>query len=661
MKKEKIVVPQEEEETKPMSLTKSIMNALAEGSVERLSFESSPDNVNTYAGIYKQKTRLVPDAICKRIAIQDSLVSNIVRARQNHMSMFGRPRPDRHSFGFIIKANTGVIDGFDDDQKKKFNEQVERAVKLLTTCGHTDYLADRQKITFSQFLSESARSAVVNGRIATEIVWAIGEDGEKKFSHFCVVDGGTIYYAAHHDHAQEAVRRNAYNLLCNVTGKKLEKEKFVNDEYAWVQVVDGRPVQVFTSDELKCYNFYPAPDVELDGYPVTPIDTVVSAITTHLNIVTHSKLYFQNGRASRGMLLFKSDDITPKSIAAIKQQFNASINNVNNSWRMPVFGCGANDDITWQPLDTGGTKDMEFQYLCDLNAREILTAFMMSPDELPGWSYLSRGTNNQALSESNNEYKLSAARDVGIRPLVLGFEDFINTEIFPLIAPELSKISRIQLVGLESENPEKEAVRIQQDMGLWETYDGILSRVERSPVGEKWGGALPLNPTIKSYLDQYFTVGEILAKFCDRPEAAKDPALAYRRDPFFFQWHQLMMQQQMQQEQMQQQQMQMQQQEQGQQQGGQQGQQDQPHVGGQNNPEKTERQKTDAQEEASAGELARSLDLAMEEFSKSESQLPHEQKIALAQQRATVKFFMRGWLEDVDATVQEILKAAKKA
>lgn len=44
----------------------------------------------------------------------------------------------------------------------------------------------------------------------------------------------------------------------------------------------------------------------------------------------------------------------------------------------------------WEPIDWGaiGRIDAEFKYLTDMNAREILSAFMMSPDELPGWSYL---------------------------------------------------------------------------------------------------------------------------------------------------------------------------------------------------------------------------------------------------------------------------------
>jgi hypothetical protein len=55
-------------------------------------------------------------------------------------------------------------------------------------------------------------------------------------------------------------------------------------------------------------------------------------------------------------------------IGRIRQQFNASINSVNNAWRMPVFGVGKEDDqITWSPIDQG-QRDAEFQYLSDSNA-----------------------------------------------------------------------------------------------------------------------------------------------------------------------------------------------------------------------------------------------------------------------------------------------------
>jgi hypothetical protein len=156
------------------SLTKSILNILdgGENNISRLAFETDPRQFNNFAGVYHAKLKLIPDTILKRIAIQDSLVASIVRARQNHLTSFGRPRPDRFSSGFIIKPNTGTLDKLDAEGKKKFAEQVERAIKLISTCGHTEGQPDEYQKTFSEYLGLSVRSAVVCGRIATEIVYA---------------------------------------------------------------------------------------------------------------------------------------------------------------------------------------------------------------------------------------------------------------------------------------------------------------------------------------------------------------------------------------------------------------------------------------------------------------------------------------------------------
>jgi hypothetical protein len=412
---------------------------------------------------------------------------------------------------------------------------------------------------------------------------------------------------------------------------------------------------------MRVRNFYKVPDVELDGYPVTPIDTVISAITTHINITTHNKLYFQSGRASRGMLVIKSDDVNPSVVHNIKQQFNASINNVNNSWRMPVFGCGSDEEINWQAIDSGGGRDMEFQYLTDMNAREILSAFMMSPDELPGWSYLSRGTNNQALSESNNEYKLEAARDLGIRPLISTFEDFINAHLLPLIDPDLAVKAKVRLVGLDSDNPEKEAVRTTQDMQIWMAMDDVMERVEKKPIGKAFGGTIPLNPAFQAILDKYFTVGQILERFCDVKGAASDPQYAWRNNPLWLQWF------------MAQQQAQMAAQAPQPPPGGGGGGSDASGAppgaagpqgsggppGGQSPQPQQPEQKS---EDPSAVEaLGHNVDAAIAALRKTEASLPPGKRRLIAQADHTIDFFMRGWARDATHALNEITTLASQA
>jgi len=63
--------------------------------------------------------------------------------------------------------------------------------------------------------------------------------------------------------------------------------------------------------------------------------------------------------------------------------------------------------------------------------------------------------NGFVVHNSNNEYKLEAHRDVGIRPLVAQFEDFVNGCLFPLMDEELSELCYVSLSGLDAETAGK--------------------------------------------------------------------------------------------------------------------------------------------------------------------------------------------------------------
>ncbi len=660
------------------TLSKSILNVLNGGpghTIERLAFETNPSINNTYASIFKAKVKLLPDTVLKRIAIQDSLVAAIVNARSAMLQSFGRPQPDRHSTGFKIEPLDGLFEKMDEEQKADFQKRVDAVQKKIVTCGSTANIKADNHMTFAQFLGMCTRNAVVTGRVAVEIIRALNQaTGEMEFHSFRPIDAGTIYRAAPYIEAAESVRKEALHYLEQIKNKDFLPEKFTAEEYAWIQVVEGgTPVQAFTAGECLVYNFYPVTDIELDGYPLTPIDTAIADITTHINITNHNKLYFQTGRAARGMLVVKSEDVNEHVITNIKQQFNASINSVSNAWRMPVFGVGAEDEISWVPIDSG-SRDMEFQYLSDSNSRVILSAFQMSPEELPGYAHLSRGTNNQALSESNNEYKMEAARDVGLRPLVSNFEDFFNQRIFPLLDPVLAQICVLKFIGLDSETAEKESIRLQGDQTIHMTYDEVHESVEKEPVGMSIGGAIPLNPGYQQLIDKYFSVGQILERFCGVKGASKDPKLAYFRDPFWFQFQQLQQQaQQMQQQQAQAQQAAAQGQPPPGQDGGGSGDSGSggdapegsagPTNGGANQGPSdgsgTEGSAPGGAQDSGAEDLSRSLDQVIDTLSKGEKHLPPSRRRLLHQQHVTVTKFMQHLEKDLQEMNRDVLEIAK--
>lgn len=202
--------------------------------------------------------------------------------------------------------------------------------KKMFNCGDTDGFKQRELMTFSEFLVRIVQDGLVLGRFATEIVREKDFKG-KELIYFRPVDAGTIYRIvpkAKKDQNDELLRKQSKKLLQSTKVQPVNIPMVEKEEFAYAQVINGIKRQVFTEKELVVTNLYPSNDVELNGYPVTPIDKVIADILTHINITTHNKLYFQSGRAARGMLIINSNAIDDETLEDLRQQFNASINGV---------------------------------------------------------------------------------------------------------------------------------------------------------------------------------------------------------------------------------------------------------------------------------------------------------------------------------------------
>ena len=364
----------------------------------RLAFQVDPNDANYgIMSTYRQKTGLTPDQILKRIAGPqgDDLVNQILQARSNTMASFGRPRTNRFSVGFEFQQ-LHPEDQETPEHQRQVQKRIEKMKEVIWNCGSNHIANETWHPNLSQFLKMITRDGLTYGRFAVEFIYP--KDGSDTCQAFRAVDAGTIYQIIPSASQDQQQRMAALKQLESLENLQFDIAKYEKDEYKWVQVINGNPVQVFSESELVVYNLFPVTNIEYNGYPLTPVDQALNAIITHISITLHNKLFFENGRAARGMLVFKSDDIDEAAIQKIRNQFHASINSVKNSWRMPVFGVGSEDDIQFQSLDSAG-RDKEFQFLSDDTARVVLGAFQMSPEELPGYAHLSRGSNSQALSE----------------------------------------------------------------------------------------------------------------------------------------------------------------------------------------------------------------------------------------------------------------------
>lgn len=514
-----------------------------------LAFTENPAPSDNYLGLYKSKRRLLPDEVLKQIRITDHLVAAILRARGSMMSLFGHLRKDRFDIGVEVAIKPEFFKVLTPEQYEKVASRMKRFEQLLLNCGHTEGLENQEKLTLAEFMGIQSQNGLTFGRFATEVIYnregQPDSDGNYPFHRFRPTDVATIVRAVRKgEYVGNNLRTTAIRALESITGEKIniDMENLREDKYAWLQVIDGTPRQAFTHDEMLVFNLFPSTDIEHNGYPVSPLDTVVSSVTTHISIDAYKKLYFQNGRASKGMLVIQSDEVDQQVLDDMKMQFNASINSVSNSFRTPIFGIGKEDNVEWLSMMGEGMHDSDFQFMYDQIARNIMSAFSISPDELPGYSHLSRGTNSQTLSESNNEFKLTAARDTGLRPLILKFQTFFNQRLFPIMDPLLAKICEVKFSGIDAQSKEQESTRLQQDMAIHMTYDETLRQADKEPIGQALGGKFPFNERWQLIADKYLNVSEIRGPLMGDPSSWVDPLLKFKRDPFFLQWLQLLSQ-----------------------------------------------------------------------------------------------------------------------
>jgi hypothetical protein len=497
----------------------------------------------SFEGLTKIPRGLIPDHIKKQIRKGDHLVAAILRSRGNLLSLYGHLRKDRFDVGVEVEIKPDFFKILTPEQHETVVARMKRFEKILLNCGHTAGLEAQDRQSLADFINIQTQNGLTFGRMATEVIYDLDadpdEDGRFPFNRFRARDVGTMEKAARAADAGETatLRERAIEVLQRMAGQAFDTKfaSVMQDKAAWIQKIDGVYAQAFAAHEMLVYNFFDSTDVEHAGYPVSPMDTALTSITTHIAIDKYKELFFTNGRASKGMLVINSDEIDDNTLNNLKLQFNASVNSVSNSFRTPIFGVGIADKINWVPMSGEGLQDSSFEFMSDQIARNILSAFNVSPDELSAYGQLSRPTGGQTMSESSNEYKLTASRDAGLRPLILKFQTFFNDYLFPLIDPSLAKICRINLAGLDAQSKEQEAARLQQDQTTWMSYDDVMNEVDKDPIGAAFGGDMPFNERVRLVMDGYMDAGQVKSRFFRNPAASVDPLLRYKRDAFWLQ------------------------------------------------------------------------------------------------------------------------------
>ena len=379
-----------------------------------------------------------------------SILSAIVNTRVNQVSTFTSPYRRTRNIGFEIKHK---------DRDHKLSKSEKRFIveleSFISECGKPEKnkYSKKPRDNFEQFTRKVIRDRMTYDQLTFEIV----PDRRGGPFEFVAVDASTIRLAAdpsadnYRDKSQE--KKELKEFLENYAGSSLAypvvQDPAKRGKASYVQVWQGSIVRAYDYHQLAFCISNPRTEIRANGYGYAETEQLVNVITSQLWAEEYNRNFFKQGAAPKGLLNIRGDNIAPDQLEAFKRQWVANVAGAENAWKTPIL---QSEEVQYLNMQANNL-DMEYSRWLEYLIKIICAVYLIAPEEI-GF-YLSPGGMQQPAFESNNEWKLKASKDRGLRPLLRFYADALNKNVLD----QIDDAFYLDFVGLD-ELTEKERIEL---------------------------------------------------------------------------------------------------------------------------------------------------------------------------------------------------------
>lgn len=381
-------------------------------------FFIDPLDFNANLG-YKDKAYSLTYTTLKRMA-GTPIINAIIKTRKNQIADFAEPQADRYSTGFVIrkKAKNGVDSRMDNKDKKVANAISD----FILNCGsETSWVND----DFDTFIRKIVDDSLTYDQMTFECI----RNRRGKLERFIAVDASTFRIAdtAFQEDYKNTFFNNRGASNWNSQGDLIRKE--VNGYLPqYVQIYQNAVVNDFYPWELCFAVRNPSTSIYSNGYGVSELEELINVITSMLWGDEYNRRFFSQGSAPKGLLRVKGG-MSESALQQFKQQWQAMINGVVNSWKTPVVEA----DVDWIDLQKNN-RDMEYSSWMEYLIKLACAIYSIDPSEI-GWD-ISRSGGNSGLFEKSEAERIQNSKDKGLYPMLKFIQRKINKYIVEQINPE---------------------------------------------------------------------------------------------------------------------------------------------------------------------------------------------------------------------------------
>jgi len=525
-------------------LSKSDVQKIAEEDFKKRKYKQSKvkfgSRFNTRIGVgdsLSKEPKRLSDAELKELSLIDPYIGAIINTRVAQISSFGALSESKFDKGVrVIDLEEIRREDFDSEDaferelklreaekkaiiewvlrcgtgdKKVLDEMYQAADPTFKHCSLKDYFQaqSRALLTFGR----AARQNLLNtdGTICAFRPTPIETIKQVKF-------GSKVHVTAVSDVSQQSeVDANEYNKIP------------VNEKpIAYVQEVDSVQVGFFTEEDMKVMYYQVQSFLDLNGYPMGPIEFALFLVYIHQHTLSYLRNQFVKGQLSKSMIVLKPTDpsvkISDEDIESFKMEIANMATRTDNSAVIPVIG----GPIDLQLIKTTETpRDMEWLQVEQTVIRALCSAFQISPTEA-GFGQLG---DSAGMGQGSRDYELVQGEERGLRLLVDILMEDVNDAVYQNF-PEARKRYKVAAFGVGNETREGVLNRHVQELQTTATLNSLFSDSDKNRQFE-YGGDVPLSPLFHSNVAKYMTYGKFMESFFGVEGASKRPEFDFIIDP----------------------------------------------------------------------------------------------------------------------------------
>jgi hypothetical protein len=476
-----------------MGLIKLLNPLLKAGPAPKLSVADAPANegkawtTDPIAFMESLTHREKPSSLSygqlRQMAYRCDVISAVIHTRVNQVASFCAPQPDKHSFGFGIGLR---------DNKQHGSKGSDKVALELTQFIQHGGIPGYGRDNFETFLRKFTRDSMIYDQACVEIIPR--QNGLPAV--FEAVDASTIRIAAQPKPEMDNLGlkkivpygtefQRAQAMAAEILKIKRGKEEI---PAAYVQLLEGTVKATFAEDELYFGIRNPRTDIEIGGYGMSELETLVSVVTSYLWAEEYNRKIFSQGSIPKGILNLKGE-ITETQLAAFRREWTNLVAGVQNSWKTPVINA---EDIEYVNLQ-GSNKDMEYMQWIQFLLRIACAIYLIDPAEIN--FDMPRGLDqSNPMIETSGEAKLRASRDRGLAPLLRFVSRSINEAIIWKLDPDFE----FQFLGLDSKSAQETVDEGIKTVQSYMTLNEVRAKDDLPPIDQ---GDIPMNPVYIQLLE----------------------------------------------------------------------------------------------------------------------------------------------------------------